>query len=261
MSANLPSISIITATLNQAKFIEKTIESVLSQGYKRLEYIIIDGGSVDNTSSIVAKYNRHLTYICKKDKGQTNAINKGLKLANGDIVAYINSDDYYEPDALGKVAQYFQKHTDAMWLTGKCRIVDENDNEVRKSVSIYKNILLNNIRSLSLLKMIQYINQPATFWRRQVHREIGFLDEKLFYAMDYDFWLRMFVKYGNLAYIDDVLANFRVYKDSKTGRDPKGQFAEEIQVARRYIRWPWQLYLHKIHAILARSIYKSGRLL
>jgi len=261
MTVKLPSISIVTPTLNQARYIEKTIESVLSQGYKRLEYIIIDGGSTDNTSSIITKYKKYITYIRERDQGQTEAINKGLKMATGNIVAYLNSDDYYELGAFEKVIQLFSSNPKFMWITGKCKIVNEKNREVRKMVTNYKNLYLHHLRNKTSLGVVQFISQPSTFWRRQVHKEIGYFDEKLFYAMDYDFWLRMFGKYGNLAYIDDVLANFRVYKDSKTGRNPKGQFAEEIQVARRYIRWPWQLYLHKIHAILALSLYKGNKII
>ena len=105
-----PKITIITPSFNQGNYLEQTIDSVLSQNYSNLEYIIIDGGSADNSVDIIKKYEKHLAYwVSEKDKGQTNAINKGLKIATGDIVNWLNSDDYYEPDALHKVADAFDE--------------------------------------------------------------------------------------------------------------------------------------------------------
>ena len=121
-----PRISIITPTLNQAGFIDQTISSVLGQGYPDLEYIIIDGGSTDGTVDLIRKHERHLAYwVSEKDAGQSNAINKGLKRATGDIIAYINSDDYYLDGAFKRVADAYRENPDIDLWYGRCRIVDQ----------------------------------------------------------------------------------------------------------------------------------------
>ena len=134
MSGKLPKISVITPTLNQGKFIEKTINSVIGQDYPDLEYIVMDGGSTDNTLEILRRYGGRLKFTSSKDKGQSDAINKGLKKSSGDILCYLNSDDVLAPGALFKVGEYFNENRNAMWLTGKCRVVDEEGREVFSTV-------------------------------------------------------------------------------------------------------------------------------
>ena len=119
-------ISIITPSYNQAQFIERTILSVLNQDYKDIEYIIMDGGSTDGTVEILKKYSDHIIWKSEKDNGQSDAINKGLKMATGDIVAYLNSDDTYQPGAFKEVATFFEKNPDKKWVYGKCLIINEN---------------------------------------------------------------------------------------------------------------------------------------
>lgn len=257
MSSNLPTVSIITPTLNQGRYIQQTVESVLSQDYPYIEYIIVDGGSTDETEKILSKYKKYIKYIRKKDSGQTNAINNGLKMARGEIVTYLNSDDYYQPQALNKVTKYFIEHDKAMWLTGLCHIVDEKNTSIRGYVSMYKDIFLKYMRTKYALQIVQYVSQPATFWRRCVHQDIGYFDENLHYTMDYDFWMRLYGLYA-LHFIDDTLANFRVHKNSKTGRNPRGQFEEEYFVAKRYTNSAIKLLLHKLNNVIAFNIYRLG---
>ena len=144
-------ISIITTNYNTDKYLEQTIKSVLNQkGEFELEYIITDGGSIDNSLEIIKKYNKevkegkwgkHITYkyISEKDKGQSDGINKGLKMATGDIVAFLNADDLYTEGALEKVVTYFKENPDCMWLTGYCKIIDENGKQIKKYITEYKN--------------------------------------------------------------------------------------------------------------------------
>ena len=125
-------ISIITTNYNTDKYLEETIKSVLNQkGDFELEYIITDGGSTDNSLNIIKKYKDKLKYISEKDKGQSNGINKGLRMATGDIVAFLNADDVYTDGALDKVVKYFKENPDCMWLTGYCKIIDENGKQIK----------------------------------------------------------------------------------------------------------------------------------
>ncbi|NTW65987.1 MAG: glycosyltransferase [Nitrospirae bacterium] len=225
-------ISIITPSFNQAPFIERTIRSVLDQNYPSLEYIVMDGGSQDGTIDILKKYEDRLKWVSQKDEGQADAINKGLRMATGDIVAYLNSDDTYEQGALARVASYFLAQPEAQWVTGRCRIIDESDQEVRRLITAYKDFLLRRF-SYSLLLVTNPISQPATFLRRQVIDELGVFDKNEHFVMDYDYWLRIGKRYP-LVVLDDCLASFRVYTTSKTSSSYLRSFREELEVAKRH---------------------------
>ena len=226
-------ISIITPSYNQGNFIEETIQSVISQkGSFELEYFVIDGGSKDRTVDILKKYEGKLSWISEPDNGQTHAINKGLKKATGDIIAYLNSDDIYELGALRKVVHFFQKNPEKKWGYGKCRIINENGKEIRKWITSYKNFLLKKYSYNKLLSE-NFISQPATFFRRELLDEIGFFDEKQHLVMDYEYWLRIGEKY-DAGVIDEYLADFRWYTTSKSGGNFKKQFKEELYIAKKY---------------------------
>lgn len=239
-----PEISIITPSFNQAQFIERTIESVLSQNYPNFEYVIMDGGSTDGTAEILKKYERRIIWRSEKDKGQAEAINKGLKLAKGEILAYLNSDDTHEPEALRLVADFFLKNPKTMWVFGKCRIIDENDQEVRRAITAYKNFWLRRYNYKTLL-ILNYISQPAVFWRRKAYGEIGEFNTKEFWELDYDYWLRLGKKYQP-GFINKYLANFRVHKEAKTSIGTK-HFLEEVEVAKRYTKNPILIGLHYLN--------------
>ena len=183
-------ISIITPSYNQAEFIERTIQSILNQSYSNFEYIIMDGGSTDGTIEILKKYSNKIIWKSEKDNGQSDAINKGLKIATGDIVAYLNSDDTYELNALQKVADFFIKNPDKKWVYGKCKIINEKDQEIRKPITAYKNWLLKKYSYKKLLTE-NFISQPATFWKKELHNEFGYFNESESLCMDYEFWLRI----------------------------------------------------------------------
>ncbi len=228
----LPKISIITPTLNQGAFIERTIRSILDQNYPHLELIVMDGGSRDGTIDILKKYENRLKWVSEKDEGQSDAINKGISRSTGDIVAYLNSDDLYEPGALHHVADFFLSHPDAMWLAGRCRIIDERDREIRRAITAYKNFLLRHY-SYGMLLVTNPISQPATFWRRAVVDELGLFDRSEHLVMDYEYWLRIGKKYRP-AILNDYLASFRVYAASKTSSSFMTTFRREMEIARRY---------------------------
>lgn len=227
-----PRISVITPSLNQGAYIERTIKSVLDQGYPNLEYIVIDGGSSDNTIDILKAYGSRLVWVSEKDEGQSDAINKGLSIATGDIIAYLNSDDLYEQGALSAAAEVFAKDRSVMWLTGRCRIIDEADHEVRRLITEYKNLLLEQY-SYRLLLVTNPISQPATFWRRQVVEEFGPFDLNEHLAMDYEYWLRIGRKYPPVI-INRYLAGFRVHQASKTTGSFLRTYRQELVIARRY---------------------------
>lgn len=210
---NLPKFSIVTPSLNQGHFIEETICSVLDQKYSNLEYIIIDGGSTDNTLEIIKKYQKHVTYWeSKPDKGQSDAINKGLKRANGEIINWLNSDDFYEPDALFKVAEAFQDQS-VQVVTGRSRIFYQDTKKERYSrgTDIYEG---------NLAKTIGWarIDQPETFFRSSVIEKVGYINPSLHYVMDKEWWMRFLLVFGlkGVRKVEDILANFRVHDQSKT---------------------------------------------
>lgn len=249
----LPKISIITPSFNQGRFVERTILSVLEQNYSNLEYIVVDGGSSDETLYILSKYGDKLTWISERDEGQSDAINKGIRMSTGDILGYLNTDDTYEKGALSEVAGKFLENPSAMWLTGKCRIIDENDREVRDFITVYKNFLLKRY-SFNLLLVTNPISQPATFWRRDVVDEFGTFNVNEHLVMDYDYWLRIGKKYHPLI-IDSYLASFRVQRTQKTSSARGKTLQEECSVARKYSGSQLINVLHRIHAGLVGVVY------
>lgn len=205
---SFPKISIITPSYNQGKFIERTIKSVLNQNYPNLEYIVMDGGSTDETLSILKKYQDRLTWVSKKDNGQAHAINKGLKIATGEILAYLNSDDTYQPETFATVAKYFKSHPKANFIYGEGRLIDKNDNEI----GFYQSKICNH----QILAKHCPISQPTTFWTTKVYQQIGEFNEKYQFTMDYEYWIRVSKKF-KLNYLKNkVLANARIHQNAKT---------------------------------------------
>ncbi|MCB0339069.1 MAG: glycosyltransferase, partial [Bdellovibrionales bacterium] len=192
MSQKLPKFSVVTVSYNQGEFIRDTIESVLNQNYPEFEHIVIDGGSTDNTIEVLKEYS-HLNWVSEPDNGQTDALNKGFSKATGDIIAWINSDDWYAPNIFHTVA----KHLESSFLTfGASEVVDRDGNTKAK--------IRNTERTwLDLMKYwCSYAipAQPSVFFRRELLEEFKrsdgtYLDESLHYCMDFDFWLRITTKY------------------------------------------------------------------
>lgn len=210
---NNAKISIITPSYNQGEFIERTIQSVLAQDYLNLEYIIIDGNSADNSVEIIKKYEDKLTYwVSEPDKGQTDAINKGFEIATGDIVAWLNSDDTYEPGALETISKVFLKYPDIDLIYGDCNIIDKKDKIIGKMDGGYFS------HKKNLLNLICTIPQPATFFRRKILNEIGYLDSNLNFSMDFEYWVRASSKGIKMKHISNKIANFRWYQETKSSQ-------------------------------------------
>lgn len=219
-------LTIITPSFNQASFIEQTIDSVLSQNYSKLEYIIIDGGSTDESAEIIKRYEKHLTYwVSERDRGQSDAINKGLRIATGDVVNWLNSDDYLQQGSLHAISNAFQDPSVKM-VSGRSNIV-ENGKIIRitNGTDIYSN---------NLPKTLGYarIDQPETFFRRSIFEELGFIDETLHFVMDKEFWMRYLIRFGiqGTIKIPDIIANFRWHGNSKTQSQSEGFVVETNQL-------------------------------
>ena len=225
-------ISLVTPSYNQAQFIERTIESVLAQrGDFDLDYKVIDGGSTDGTVEILKRYGDRLTWVSERDRGQVDAINRGLRGATGDVVGWLNSDDVLMPGALDRVARGFGEHPEIEWLHGRCMIIDEHDREVRRWISAYKHYRSRRHTLASFLTE-NYISQMTVFWRRAVHGEIGYLDPEIRYAFDYDLFLRL-AQRGAPHYLEDPVACFRWYETSKSGGGFVVQMTETAEIASR----------------------------
>lgn len=208
----VPKISIVTPSYNQGKFLEKTILSVLNQNYPDLEYIIIDGGSTDESIGIIKYYEKYLKYWhSRPDAGQAYAIREGFKQATGDVLGYLNSDDMLLSGALKSVGDIFFKEQKVQCLFGDCIYIDAEDKYLFTSYSkdqTYKHMLFNTMLNC----------QPATFWRREIYDRVGGIDVNFQYCMDYDLFLRMLKKAGKMFSISVSLAAFRVHKKSKGNR-------------------------------------------
>jgi glycosyltransferase involved in cell wall biosynthesis len=223
-------VSLVTPSYNQAEFIRRTIDSVLSQrGDFELDYKVIDGGSTDGTIEILKSYGDQLSWISERDRGQVDAINRGLRGATGDVVGWLNSDDVLMPGALERVVRAFDEHPEAEWLHGRCRIIDEHDHEVRRWISAYKHYRSKN-HSLAAFLTENYVSQMTVFWRRGLNDKIGYLDPEIRYAFDYDLFLRLAHRTSPL-YLEDPIACFRWYATSKSGGGFVVQMTETVEIA------------------------------
>lgn len=209
MSKNLPKISVVTPSFNQARFLEQTIRSVVNQSYPNLEYIIMDGGSTDGSVEIIKKYERHLKFwVSEKDKGQADAVYRGFEMATGDILGYINSDDYYLQGTLHHVAECFTRQSEIQWLIGGCVTVSPTGKKITKFYGVEQ-----NFESLVCYGMV--FCQMSCFWRREAFFKVGGFDRTLQFCFDYDLFLRL-AQLGQPAVSHRILAAYRVHENSKT---------------------------------------------
>lgn len=247
--------SIITPSYNQGPFIERTIRSVLDQtGDFELEYIVVDGGSTDETLDILRRYDGKLRWISEPDKGQGDAINKGFAMASGDVLAWLNSDDTYEMGALASVTSEYSRSPFA-WCFGDCRVINENDHEIRPIVTRYK---MHESRHYSYHRLLRrdFISQPAVFFSRNAWAEVGPIDAALVYSMDYDYWLRLGRRYTP-RYIHQFLANFRWHEASKNGARYRHAAREAYETACHHATGSEQLdiLMHYFHYRALSIVY------
>lgn len=221
----MTSVSIITPSFNQARYLEATIQSVLSQDHKELEYIIVDGASTDGSVEIIHKYADKLAWwVSEKDSGQAEAINKGLSRASGEIVAWLNSDDYSLPGAVSAAVRAFQENPDAVLVYGNMLAVDEHGGTINK--------LKYHQLTLEDLLCFQIIGQPAVFMRREALERAGLLDPTYHFLLDHQLWLRIALQ-GEILHVDETWAAARYHPEAKN-RARASEFGRE---AFRILDW------------------------
>lgn len=222
-------ISIVTPSFNQGHFLEETIKSVLEQNYPNLEYIIIDGGSNDESVDVVKKYTNQLAYwVSEPDRGQSHAINKGFGRCTGDIIAWINSDDLYLPGTFSFIADFFANNPDVDLVYGDAEIIDETGKFLMHRKELSTDYLMGFLVGWGFL-----IPQPAAFWRKSVLEHMGYLNEAFHYAMDYEFWQRT-AEQKKIQHITRTFARQRYHRKAKTLHMPKDpRFISEIDRLRK----------------------------
>jgi glycosyltransferase involved in cell wall biosynthesis len=234
VGSHWPRLSIVTPSYNQGRFIEETIRSVLLQGYPNLEYIIIDGGSTDESADIIRKYEDRLAYwVSEPDRGQVHAINKGLQRATGDILAYINSDDCYLPGAFACIAQEYMRQPFDL-IAGACRYVDIDGN-------LLQVVKCNPLSLMDFLDLCRYersyLSQPEVFWSRKLFETCGTFREDLNIAFDVEYWIRAVATGFSVRHINNEVACFRRHAQQKS-QDQLGGLIEDIRIRQEYVqRW------------------------
>jgi len=241
-----PKISIVTPSYNQAQFIERTILSILNQNYPNLEYIIIDGGSTDGSVEIIRKYEKYLAYwISEKDKGQSYAINKGFKMATGELIGWQNSDDIYLPETFRYVAELVKKKNYEL-IFGDIVIIDEEDRPIRTlRYGPWPRFMLKN-------SGMSFANQ-ATFWARGLQQKSGPLREDLHYAFDGEFFYRLVISTKKIKHLPEVMACFRVQPTAKA-KDIEN-YSKEFEIVKAVHKFKRGNVFLKLADKLMRSVY------
>jgi glycosyltransferase involved in cell wall biosynthesis len=253
--SDMPLVSIVTPSYNQGRFIRQSIDSVLGQSYRNIEYIVVDGNSTDETVSILSSYGSRLNWISETDEGQADAINKGFARSKGEIRAYLNSDDVLLPGAVEKVVKHFQQHPGSDMVYGEGVFIDE----VGREVGTYPSADY----SFARLMLDCCICQPAAFWRTRIVEKVGPFDARLNYAMDYDYWLRIDRAGGRIDHLHETLAASRRYPQTKTSSARTAIFEEVFPICRRhggYVSAVWCVELWN-HRLCERTPERLGRLL
>ncbi|MEI6786884.1 MAG: glycosyltransferase family 2 protein [bacterium] len=252
-------ISIITPNYNSARFLEESIQSVRSQVRPGLEIeqCVIDGGSTDSSLEILKRHRSGLSHLVSEpDKGAASAINKGLRLATGEIIGWLNADDRYCPGALERVAEVMQQHPDKALCFGHCPIIDEQGGEIRKGITRFKELFF-PFSCRFMIQSINYVSQPAMFFRRSALEKAGFLREDWHAAWDYDFILRLWKQGGAVHVLGGPLAEFRWHPGSISGQGYVRQFQEELDAAIADAgRYSPQVLLHRGVRLWIVTIYK-----
>jgi glycosyltransferase involved in cell wall biosynthesis len=223
---DMPLVSIVTPSFNQSRFLEAAIRSVLALDYLHIEFIVIDGGSTDGSVEVIQKYADKLAFwVSEPDMGQADAVNKGFAQAKGEIFAWLNSDDTYEPYAVSEAVGFLQENSRIGMVYGDAYFIDEKGRVIGRFPAAQTNYR-------RLRRGYVHIPQQAAFWRASLWKQVGALDTSLYFAMDYDLWVRL-ARISELRYHPRVWANFRLHGDSKTILDDDRCWPEMLRVHRR----------------------------
>jgi len=243
-------VSVITPSFNQGQFIERTLQSVAIQSGAEIEHVVVDGGSTDNTLDVLKRFGHGVKWVSEKDKGQTDAINKGIRRTNGEIIGWLNSDDIYFSEAISRAVTFFNDHPEVDVIYGMADHIDQND----RPFEVYPSEPWNFER----LKDTCFICQPAAFFRRSVVEKHGLLDDNLHFCMDYEFWLRLGKAGVQFEYIEVKLAGSRLYAENKTLGSRVKVHAEINDVLKKLFgkvpdRWLWNY----THAVVEEKVDRS----
>lgn len=240
-----PLVSVVTPSYNQAHFLEETILSVLSQDYANLEYIIVDGGSSDGSFEIIQRYAERLSWwVSEPDQGQTDAINKGFARADGEILAWLNSDDVYLPGAVSDAVAYLQAHPEVGMVYGDANLIAEDGRVLGKFPARQTDYR-------RLRRGFVHVPQQAAFFRAALWSQVGPLDPTFYFAMDYDLWVRL-AKVSKLKYQPKLWANFRLHEDAKSVSNDDRCWPEMLRVHRREGggMFSWLVFKAKIRPLI-----------
>lgn len=258
MDADFPLVSIVTPSLDQGLYVEDAILSVLEQDYPRIEHIVIDGGSTDRTLSVLAGF-RHLRWVSEPDEGQAHAINKGFRMADGEIFSWLNADDYLLPGAVSAAVEVLTE-------TG-CALVHGGWRQVREDGTTIKDVPVVPFDRIRQLEIANRVCQPGAFFTREAYWEVGGLDESYSFAMDYELWLKLGARF-RVAHIDRVQAAYRYHAGSKSVRRYDAFAPETVRASRAHggrrmsrIYVDWYLPRHRpslFRGIVALRLLRSG---
>jgi len=246
-----PLISIVVPTLNQAEFIEETLASIAGQNWPRLEIIVMDGGSTDGTREVVERWRAHVThFVSEPDRGQADAINKGMRLAKGDVLAWLNSDDFYLPLALSRATAALGDPTQPRLVYGSCLRLfqEENRGFIARAEPFDR----------ERLTRCDLIDQPSAFWTRPLWEKTGELTERFRFVLDWDWWLRASAN-GEVSVIREVLSVYRFHGAHKTGSGSEQRTQEICEFVRTHATAEWADVFDAVAARLP-SLSASWRL-
>lgn len=254
----LPKISVVVPVLNMAKYIDRTLNSIIKQGYPNFEVIIQDGGSTDGTVEIAERFARKYLQIARfyseNDKGQFDALYKGFRKATGEIYAFINGDDYYEKNAFITVGKYFKEHPNTLWVVGQGRVVNEKGREYAKWVTWYKNLLL-RLNKYSLLLLVNYIMQPSVFFSKKAYKQFGPITGDKVHIREFDLWYKL----GRVSMpmvINQYLSCYSVFPGVGSARYCDIIRKDDYNTTKKYTTNPVILLLRYLHNWARVVVYK-----